>query len=45
MWRVNNRIEETGEDEENVVEGVVIQDRPANDYNATTKKTVAWKEG
>ena len=39
---------EDGEDEEggeNIVEGIVIQQRAANDYNPKTKKTVAWQEG
>ena len=30
---------------ENTVEGVLIQERPANDYNSKTNKTVAWQEG
>ena len=42
---VVNEGEEDGEDEENTVDGVLIQERPANDYNKKTKKTVAWQEG
>ena len=38
-----------GEDEEeedgDTVEGVVVQERVPNDYDAKTKKTVAWQEG
>ena len=37
--------EEDEEGEENVVDGIVIQDRVANDYDKKTKKTAAWQEG
>ena len=37
--------EEDEEGKENVVDGIVIQDRVANDYDKKTKKTVAWQEG
>ena len=37
--------EEEDEDGGDTVEGVVVQERVPNDYDAKTKKTVAWQEG
>ena len=37
--------DEDDEEGENTVEGILIQDRVANDYTQKTKKTVAWQEG
>ena len=42
---VGNDDVDKDEEEENTVEGVVIQDRVPNDYDKKTKKTVAWQEG
>ena len=33
------------EEESNVVEGVVVGNRPANDFDRRTKRTIAWQEG
>ena len=38
-------VEEEEDDDGNTIEGVVIQDRPANDYDKKSKKTVDWQEG
>ena len=38
-------VENEQEDKGNTVEGVVIQERAANDYDKHTKKTVPWKDG
>ena len=37
--------ENVEDDEGNTVEGVVIQERAANDYDKQTKKTVNWRDG
>ena len=36
---------EAEDDEGNVVEGVVVGTRRANDYDRKTKRTIAWQEG
>ena len=42
---VGNGGEDDDEDGGDTVEGVFIQERPANDYDKKTKKTVPWQEG
>lgn len=42
---INGDGEEAEEEESNVVEGIIIGNRKANDYDKRTKRTIAWQEG